>query len=325
MAKGVNGSGFTLLELIVFIVVAGIFIPMAYIAFMAVTRASMYPEGVVIARFLAESKLEDITKDTYLNIQSGQANYTAVPGYNGYQWRWEIQSIAYRGRTAHGSPTLGLPETWSAATVYRIGDYVKPTASASTTHFYRCVPRDRWQANTSYAVNSYVSPIVPNNLSYRATARSSFPSWQANRQYVLGEYVIPTSPNGHSYRCTGAGISGSVEPDPWPITGVVSDGTVTWHENTNTLTTGEQEPVWPTQSASATSVDDGSVTWIREQMHSSLSEPSWPTKNSAHVDDGSLRWRESTPYKLITVSVREPKGFEYVVNSIVTARPWAYP
>lgn len=325
MAKGDNSSGFTLLELIVFIVVAGIFIPMAYIAFMAVTRASMNPEGIVIARFLAESKLEDITKDTYLNTQGGQTNYIAVPGYNGYQWRWAIQLVAYKGRATHGSPTISIPETWHASTVYRVGDYITPTAPSSAIHFYRCVPRDRWRANTFFAVNSYVSPIAPNNLSYRATARSNFPSWQANRPYVLGDYVIPTAPNGRFYRCTGAGTSGSVEPNPWPLTGGFADGTVTWLENTNTLTTGPQEPLWPDQSESTTSVDDGNIAWIREQMHSSSTEPSWPNTGSAIVNDGTLRWQESTPYKLITIYVREPKGFEYVINSIVTARPGAYP
>ena len=45
----------------------------------------------------------------------------------------------------------------------------------------------------------------------------------------------------------------------------------------------------------------------------------------APVNDGSLSWQESTAYKHITLHVREPKGYEYIVNSIVTARPGAYP
>jgi len=324
MAKNLTVGGFTLLELIVFIAVAGIFIPMAYIAFMATTRASMNPEGVIIARFLAESKLEDITKDTFLNLQGGQTGYVAVPGYAGYQWRWTIQLIAYQGRTTHGSPKLGIPEMWRASTVYRTGDYITPTIATPATHFYRCIPPERWQSNTRYDLNSYVSPIVPNNLSYRATARSSFPSWQANHAYVSGDYVIPTVSNGRSYRCTGTGTSGSVEPS-WPSTGTIADGTVIWLENTNTLTTGPQEPAWPNQSASASSVDDGSITWIREAMKSASTEPSWPPIRSSIVNDGSLRWQESTCYKLVTVYVREPKGLEYAVNSLVTARPGTYP
>lgn len=327
MTKRARVNGFTLLELIVFITVAGIFIPMAYVAFMAATQDSLGPERVLNARFLAETKLEDIMKDPYLLMQGEQGSYVAVPGsvgpYADYQWRWTIQPVAYQGRATHGNPIVAAPEAWLANTVYRVGDYITPATSLAATHFYRCVPKERWRASTSYPVNSYVSPTVPNNQSYRATHRLSFPSWQPNRAYNLGDYVVPTTPNGHSYRCTVAGTSGAVEPNPWPLAGLVADGTVTWAENTNTLTTGVTEPVWPSQSDSATSVDDGSINWVKEQMRSSSTEPTWPA--TGNVDDGSLRWQESTVYKLITVHVREPKGYEYTATTIVTARPGVYP
>jgi hypothetical protein len=332
MAKSGWIKGFTLIELIIFIVVAGIFIPMAYIAFMAATRSSLTHEGVVAARFLAEGKLEDITKDTYLSLQAEQAGYVAVPGYIGYQWRWTIQNIAYQGRSTHGSPTIGVPEDWLPSTVYRVGDYVKPTQPS--VHFYRCVslvnnptgsiPPSRWQANTSYAPNFYVSPTTHNNFSYRCTLRSlaTYFQWQPNRPYVLGDYVVPATPNGHSYRCTGAGTSGAVEPSPWPGAGSLADGTVTWTENTDTQTTGSIEPnPWPTSPGDT--VNDGSVTWVTESLHTGSVEPTWPVSGS--IIDGSLCWREGTAYKHITVYVREPKGHEYIVSSIVTARPGAYP
>ena len=324
MTKGARVRGFTLIELIVFIVVAGIFIPMAYIAFMAVTRGLLNPGAVVTARFLAERKLEDITKDTYLNMQAEQASYIAVPGYTGYQWRWTIQSIAYEGRTTHGVPTISVPVSWQANQVYRVGDYVSTATTLPTTRFYRCIPRDRWQANSSYAMNSYVSPTAPNNRSYRATARllSSFPLWQPSRPYTPGDYVVPTISTGHSYRCTGAGTSGAAEASPWPLSGSFIDGTVTWIEDTNTLSTGIAEPTpWPVNPGDT--VNDGSVTWMTEQMRSAGVEPAWPV--TGPVNDGSLSWQESTAYKHITLHVREPKGYEYIVNSIVTARPGAYP
>lgn len=324
MANQARRNGFTLLELIIFIVVAGIFIPMAYIAFMAASRASLNTEAVVTARFLAERKLEDITKDSYLSIQGEQASYGAVPGYTGYQWRWTIQGIAYRGRTTHGVPTLAVPESWQANTIYRVGDYIAPATALPSLHFYRCVPRERWQANTSYAVNSYVSSTTPNNRSYRATARSGFPFWQANRLYVLGDYVVPTVPNGRSYRCTGAGTSGAIEPSPWPMAGPQADGSVTWTEDTNTLTTGNIEPnPWPINPGDT--INDGSVTWVTEQLTTTSSEPTWSTARSSIVNDGSLRWQESTTYKSITVYVREPNGYEYSASTIATARPGAYP
>lgn len=50
----------------------------------------------------------------------------------------------------------------------------------------------------------------------------------------LGRIVQPRIPNGRSYKCIIAGIThASVEPT-WPtsINGTVTDGTVTWRENT---------------------------------------------------------------------------------------------
>lgn len=326
MKKRTGAEGFSLLELIVFIVVAGIFIPMAYIAFMAASRSSLNPEGVVIARFLAEQKLEDITKDTFDKLQPPQSVFGPVPGHAGYQWRWTIEDLAYQGRLSHGAPILATPEMWQAGAVYRVGDYVRPTGTPSTVRFYRCVPRDRWSSNTSYAPNSYVSPTAPNNRSYRATPRplGSFPAWQAGRSYVMGEYVVPTVPNGHSYRCAVSGISAGVEPMPWPLAGSVSDGTVTWVEDTNSLTSGSTEPFpWPLNPGDTCL--DGSIMWLTEQLQTAPSEPTWPSLRSSTVNDGSLRWQESTTYKHITVYIREPKGYEYVAQTLVTARPGAYP
>ena len=314
MVKGDRVTGFTLLELIVFIVVAGIFIPLAYVAFMAVARGSMTPENVMTARFLAEGKLEDITKDTYLNLQGEQASYSAVPGYAGYQWRWTIQLAAYRGRTTHVNPTVGLPEQWMASTPthpvdYRVGDHVIPVNTACpTTHFYRCVPVTRWQSLTVHAVETYVSPTQPNNYSYRCTTRSISPStfsqWEPGHPYTVGSFIVPTAWNGHAYVCTTAGTSGPTEPSSWPTNpqAILNEGFVAWREAT--LTTNVVEPSW----GSADQVDDGTITWMRETMHSGATEPTWPCTLGMEIDDGTLRWKESTAYKHITVCVGSPRA-----------------
>lgn len=51
--------------------------------------------------------------------------------------------------------------------------------------------------------------------------------------YLYGQIVRPATANGRSYRCTSAGTSGSGTPS-WPtsINATVTDGTVTWRENT---------------------------------------------------------------------------------------------
>ena len=55
-------------------------------------------------------------------------------------------------------------------------------------------------------------------------------AWKASTSYTVDQLLPPTVPNGHIYKCTIAGTSGSTEPT-WPITGTVTDGTVTWTEN----------------------------------------------------------------------------------------------
>ena len=98
-----NGKkGITLIELIIFIVVAGLFVPLAYVAFSHAIRSATTPESVLTARFIAEQKIEDITKvpfDTIVSTYNPPVNtgYSSVSGYPGYQWRWEIRYITYSG------------------------------------------------------------------------------------------------------------------------------------------------------------------------------------------------------------------------------------
>jgi prepilin-type N-terminal cleavage/methylation domain-containing protein len=314
-------KGLTLIEMIVCIVIAAIFIPMAYIAFMAAARGSMNPESVVTARFLAERKIEELTKDAYANLQDEQASYVVISGYDRYYWRWTITNVAYQDRTPHGNPTIGIPETWQPETTYRVGDYIGGTSGGSEICFYRCVPRDRWRPNTAYSVGYYASPTTPSYYSYRCTA----PRWEPNHPYSQGSFVVPTSWNSHAYMCTTTGVSGASEPDPWP-TGAggtyAGDGTVAWREALPTTGASEPDP-WPTSLGATYS--DGTVMWVAETMRSGYTEPSWSCAPGEELDDGSLRWKESTAYKQITVYVKNPQGYEYVVNTIVSARPGVYP
>lgn len=63
--------------------------------------------------------------------------------------------------------------------------------------------------------------------------------WAANTAYQVGEVVTPntgTTGNGHTYRCTTAGTSGANQPAfPAGTGATVTDGTVTWTENTATM------------------------------------------------------------------------------------------
>lgn len=339
-------NGFTLIELIVFVVVAALFIPTAYIAFMAVARRAAQPEALVRARFLAETKVEDLTGVSYSAIPVPPSGYSDVRNdsrfrdanmpspnpYAGYQWKWTYSSVAYSDTPPHDNPVFcavtshpSLPQcdAWRVSTVYKIGDYVKPSGSTPAL-LYRCIPRVKWEPSISYPVGSLAWPVTPSGFCYRSSA----PTWQPSHAYAVGQFVEPTTPNGHSYRChsiVGGGISGTSAP-AWPTSSgaVVTDGDITWMEAQPV--SGSTEPTWP--RVVGETVDDGNVRWVTEPfpvMRSGGAEPIWPTHAGERVDDGDLRWQESTVYKHITVYVLEPKGYEYIVNTVVTARPGAYP
>lgn len=55
--------------------------------------------------------------------------------------------------------------------------------------------------------------------------------WQPSTMYAADAVVSPTVPNGFSYRAVTGGISGALEPSPWPTTAgqtFSGDGSVTW-------------------------------------------------------------------------------------------------
>ncbi len=87
-------EGFTMIELIMFIVVAGIFVPLAFLGFSGVIRSGTTPEMITKARFIAEQKMEDITRNPFSSLPAAQAAYGTVPGNTGYQWKWTINQLA---------------------------------------------------------------------------------------------------------------------------------------------------------------------------------------------------------------------------------------
>jgi type II secretory pathway pseudopilin PulG len=89
--------GITLIEMVVFIIVAGIFVPLSYIAFSAAIRSGAAPETLTNARFAAESKMEDLTSVRYdlINLATGSQTYTLWVGAasRSYTVYWSVTYV----------------------------------------------------------------------------------------------------------------------------------------------------------------------------------------------------------------------------------------
>lgn len=88
-----NQKGITLIELIIFIIVAAVVMPVIISPVMTLLKGSTKPEKAITANFLAQQKLEEITKDDYPDITIETQAYTDVSGFSGYQWYWKTEWV----------------------------------------------------------------------------------------------------------------------------------------------------------------------------------------------------------------------------------------
>jgi prepilin-type N-terminal cleavage/methylation domain-containing protein len=82
-------KGFTLIELIIFIVVGAIILPASFVAFTAAIKHFSTPDYYVKARFFAEQKMEELTSNSYSTIPSSSND---IPDIN-YQRNWNVSLI----------------------------------------------------------------------------------------------------------------------------------------------------------------------------------------------------------------------------------------
>lgn len=331
-----SNRGMTLIELIVFIIVAGMFIPLAYLAYSAALQDTAVPETVVKLRFIAEAKMEDIIRNDYdaqLTLQPAQTTFIDVGSpHAGYQWKWTYENITYQESATHNTTTIiSAPPVVSNGT-YKVGDYVRP--DASSTSFYRAHFL-KWLNNTLYNVNHYMVPtsttynfpfqvtssgtstlLAANEPSWSGaivgdafndggvtwTAITSFapvPVWASNTSYNVLDTIIPTVFSTVHYECSVAGKSGLSAPS-WPL--IVAAG--------DTVYDGLR---WQAVNATPT-ITLASV------------PPSLPWGSEVNTNSGGnqVRWIRSDVFRKITVVARPPDctttDCEYIVSTIVTSR-----
>jgi type II secretory pathway pseudopilin PulG len=90
-----QSRGFTLIEIIVLIVMAGIIIPAIMVPFATGIRGSGKPEMVTTAMYLAHQKMEELMKFNYDRAPDlTPGTYTLpAPPIAGYTWQWVISYV----------------------------------------------------------------------------------------------------------------------------------------------------------------------------------------------------------------------------------------
>ncbi len=105
--------GFTLIELIVFIIVGAIILPASFVAFTAAMQHFSTPDYYVKARFIAEAKMEDITSRAFDDLPAENTTWPDVrfdstnndsmgicirfcaQDYINYKWMWKIANCSF--------------------------------------------------------------------------------------------------------------------------------------------------------------------------------------------------------------------------------------
>jgi len=90
-----GNKGFTLIEIIILIVMAGILLPAIIVPFVTGVRGSGKPEVVTTAMYLAHQKMEELMKFDYdkaPELNPGTYTLPAPPIAN-YTWQWVISYV----------------------------------------------------------------------------------------------------------------------------------------------------------------------------------------------------------------------------------------
>ena len=95
MVEEMNKKGFTLIEILVLVVLAGIIIPVIVVPFATGIRGSGKPEVVTTAMYLAHQKMEELMKFDYGRAPDlTPGTYTLpAPPVSGYTWQWVISYV----------------------------------------------------------------------------------------------------------------------------------------------------------------------------------------------------------------------------------------
>jgi hypothetical protein len=343
-----NKRGITLIELIIFIIVGAIFIPLAYVAFTSAVNNSMKPETAETVKSIAEAKMVDIMSMGFNNPPLQNSVYRDVRGdstnnggrfselsYAGYQWKWTYEYIAYQdqGNGSHSITTItNNPPLVNSSPSFKVGDYVRP--DASSTSFYRAHFL-KWVNNMLYNLNDYVVPTaLIYTLPLQVTSAGTSTLLAANEPIWSSAVVnAPFDDGGVTWTAMGlppAAVWAS--NTSYNVGNEVSPTIISPVHYTCSIAgkSGVLAPSWP--AAPGLTVYDGlrwqamnaTPTITLTSVPSVLPPVPWGTEVNINTNGNQIRWIESNVYRRITVSVKPPNctiaDCEYAVSTIITSR-----
>jgi len=237
-------AGFSLIEFIVVLVVAGILAVMATAYFGSAITQSSVPIGRLKDASNLQKVMENMVTDykrlNALNIRyKWQSNVDYLAGAVVVPTEDGIQDPSYNGNfyTSTSGGTSGSTEpTWPTSGTVSDGSVIWKTGGVIWTESGTPDETIVWRPGHTYSVNDVMVPYISNGHYYRCigagTSMSEVPeSWRSEKSYSVGNTVVSSLFNGRYYRCTVGGDSGTSEPS-WPSTngGTVIDNEVTWQE-----------------------------------------------------------------------------------------------
>jgi len=115
-------KGFSLMEIVIFIILAALVIPIFYLTTQPVIKDMMTPTTYIKARFVAERKMEELmayrftdstTMDpglhgpTYVTDAANGDTFFPATDYAGYQWQYAINYLDCTGSGSHCGGEVG--------------------------------------------------------------------------------------------------------------------------------------------------------------------------------------------------------------------------
>jgi Tfp pilus assembly protein PilE len=85
-----SSKGFSLIELVTFIIVGGIILPASIVAFTTVMGNFSAPDYQVKARFYCQQTMEQLTSNAYTGISVTGGDFVGASPETGFQRKWNI-------------------------------------------------------------------------------------------------------------------------------------------------------------------------------------------------------------------------------------------